>query len=377
MRLSWYADTGVAVFSIWQAGMCTGTFRLPIGDLSRMIEILERGPAPQGRGRAPVSGGRRGPEQGRGEYGEYPAEDDEIGLLDSPTGSGGQGGYGGADYSAEYGATGQYAQGGYDARPADPGDRGPGDRGTGAGRPTDGGTADYPAADYGSAGYGDPGYEHASYGDAGRRGAAYGAERPRDADYGAAGYEPADYGAGDPAGRGAAAYDYPQAGYGRSGYAEDDQVRRGGPATDDYARGSYGPAGPDYLTGEHSASGYQDAMRGDGGPEYRSGGYGSQPAFPAGGRQRDDGRFPPDPGGPQSAETDGLGYHEERFVPPYVQGSGDSYLNDDRPGVSGYEGDVGESGYPADRPSVSPSDGYHEAQWPPEAYSYGAEYRRR
>jgi hypothetical protein len=44
MRLSWYADTGVAVFSIWQGGMCTGTFRLPIGDLPRMIEILQQGP---------------------------------------------------------------------------------------------------------------------------------------------------------------------------------------------------------------------------------------------------------------------------------------------------------------------------------------------
>ena len=44
MRLSWYADTDVAVFSIWQGGMCTGTFRLPMGDLARMIEILQRGP---------------------------------------------------------------------------------------------------------------------------------------------------------------------------------------------------------------------------------------------------------------------------------------------------------------------------------------------
>src|SRR5580704_13312231 len=44
MRLSWYADTDVAVFSIWQGGVCTGTFRLPMGDLSRMIEILQRGP---------------------------------------------------------------------------------------------------------------------------------------------------------------------------------------------------------------------------------------------------------------------------------------------------------------------------------------------
>ena len=50
MRLSWYADTGVAVFSIWQGGTCTGTFRLPMDDLSRMIEALRRGPKGQ-RGR--------------------------------------------------------------------------------------------------------------------------------------------------------------------------------------------------------------------------------------------------------------------------------------------------------------------------------------
>jgi len=47
MRLSWYADTGVAVLSIWQGGMCTGTFRLAIGDLPRMVETLQRGPAGQ------------------------------------------------------------------------------------------------------------------------------------------------------------------------------------------------------------------------------------------------------------------------------------------------------------------------------------------
>src|SRR6266851_4843289 len=47
MRLSWYADTGVAVFSIWQGGTCTGTFRLPIDDLTRMIEALRRGPQPK------------------------------------------------------------------------------------------------------------------------------------------------------------------------------------------------------------------------------------------------------------------------------------------------------------------------------------------
>jgi hypothetical protein len=45
MRLSWYADTGVAVFSIWQGGTCTGTFRVPIADLPRLVDALKRGPA--------------------------------------------------------------------------------------------------------------------------------------------------------------------------------------------------------------------------------------------------------------------------------------------------------------------------------------------
>ncbi len=49
MRLSWYADTGVAVLSIWQGGMCTGTFRLSIADLPRMVETLQHGPGGQRR----------------------------------------------------------------------------------------------------------------------------------------------------------------------------------------------------------------------------------------------------------------------------------------------------------------------------------------
>jgi hypothetical protein len=52
MRLSWYADTGVAVFSIWQGGMCTGTFRLPIADLPRMVATLSSGPGAKAVGRA-------------------------------------------------------------------------------------------------------------------------------------------------------------------------------------------------------------------------------------------------------------------------------------------------------------------------------------
>src|SRR5450631_4051472 len=62
MRLSWYADTGVAVFSIWQGGTCTGTFRLPMDDLARMIEALQRGPQGQrGRRDAPGEAAREVP----------------------------------------------------------------------------------------------------------------------------------------------------------------------------------------------------------------------------------------------------------------------------------------------------------------------------
>src|ERR1700723_1751464 len=43
MRLSWYSNTGIAVFSIWQGGTCTGTFRLPLDELSRLVESLSRG----------------------------------------------------------------------------------------------------------------------------------------------------------------------------------------------------------------------------------------------------------------------------------------------------------------------------------------------
>jgi hypothetical protein len=44
MRLSWYADSSVAVFSIWQGNRCAGTFRLPFVDLARMVDTLRAGP---------------------------------------------------------------------------------------------------------------------------------------------------------------------------------------------------------------------------------------------------------------------------------------------------------------------------------------------
>jgi hypothetical protein len=84
MRLSWYSDTGVAVFSIWQGGTCTGTFRLPIDDLPRMIEALQRGP----RGAGPPAA-------------------DTTGLIGLPGGGQGPSGDGSDAPFADY-ATGQH-----------------------------------------------------------------------------------------------------------------------------------------------------------------------------------------------------------------------------------------------------------------------------
>src|SRR6202161_1176969 len=84
MRLSWYADTGVAVFSIWQGGTCTGTFRLPIDDLTRMVEALRRGP--QGpRARRDTSHGQVPAEQPYGrDIGPGRAADPLTGLAEAP-----------------------------------------------------------------------------------------------------------------------------------------------------------------------------------------------------------------------------------------------------------------------------------------------------
>jgi hypothetical protein len=63
MRLSWYSNTGIPVFSIWQGGTCTGTFRLPIDDLTRLVDSLRRGvpggQADDGPGGPMAIGGQR------------------------------------------------------------------------------------------------------------------------------------------------------------------------------------------------------------------------------------------------------------------------------------------------------------------------------
>jgi hypothetical protein len=81
MRLSWYADTGVAVFSIWQGGMCTGTFRLAIADLPRMVETLECGPGGQELGPEPSAAeafGDAGADDATRAHGLDPLSADEL-----------------------------------------------------------------------------------------------------------------------------------------------------------------------------------------------------------------------------------------------------------------------------------------------------------
>ena len=93
MRLSWYADTGVAVLSIWQGGTCTGTFRLPMDDLARMIEALQRGPQGQrGRRDAPGEAARMSPPgraaDGAVPPGRSPEEGQPTMAMRMPPGSG-------------------------------------------------------------------------------------------------------------------------------------------------------------------------------------------------------------------------------------------------------------------------------------------------
>jgi hypothetical protein len=150
MRLSWYADTGVAVFSIWQGGTCTGTFRLPMDDLARMIESLRRGPQGQraGRREAPGEAGRDVPARGSD-------EGQATMAMRMPAGSGAPSGQrpDGSRPERSYGGD----SGSYPIDPLDPAYPVPA-----AGYPDEPATGSYrrPAQEYGpAAGYpADPGY---------------------------------------------------------------------------------------------------------------------------------------------------------------------------------------------------------------------------
>ncbi|MGB6454393.1 MAG: hypothetical protein WBH47_07865 [Streptosporangiaceae bacterium] len=345
MRVSWYADTGVAVFSIWQAGMCTGTFRLPMADLSRMIEILERGPAPGGRGRAPVSAARQGDDRGSDSDWYYgPGPDEPV----RPDAAASQGGYG-QPHTADYSRSGYEADYGQAGHGALADHRDAGFDAAGYGAPGGYGSADYGSADYGAAGraaderYDDVGYESPG--------------QPGSEDYRAQGY-PADYGPGEYAEGGGHRRGHEPAGYGTSGY---------GPG--------YGAAETDYRTGEYP--GYPDERRAGSDRGYGPGDYVDRPEVRPADHRRDDGGFRRGAGSQAGTETGGSGYRDERFVAPYAGDGGQTYPNDNPAPASGYPGDIGDAAYPADRRPVSPSDRYLEPAEPEDAYSYGAEYRYR
>ena len=43
MRVTWHPEADVVVLSLWRDHMCTGTFRLEIGDVSSFIDTLVEG----------------------------------------------------------------------------------------------------------------------------------------------------------------------------------------------------------------------------------------------------------------------------------------------------------------------------------------------
>jgi hypothetical protein len=276
MRLSWYADTDVAVFSIWQGGKCTGTFRLPMDDLSRMIEILQRGPQrPNERGAVERGAVERGAvERGAVERGAV-----ERGASSRSAGPGaaghGPGGGHGPGYRGGHDADGEYTmvQGSGAAAEAeyDPGALGPGQYGSGQYR-----TGDYSSRDYGSPDYGSPDYGSPDYGSP---------------DYGSPDYGSRDHGSRDHGNYGPADH-YPDAGrryepgdYGRPAHRrEDDRYQADvtgqppGPAdTDGYGQRRFVPP---YVRPEPDASelGFFDDS------EY------GQPADPAGRSRHSAGR---------------------------------------------------------------------------------------
>ena len=241
MRLSWYADSAVAVFSIWHANRCTGTFRLPFADLDRMIATLQDGPPGQ------AGAGRRA---------------GMPGYLDESGGYGPADGYLAGEYgAAEYGA-GEYEAGAYGAGDYDAAGPGP---------------AGYPAADYADVGYGSSGYPAQWPGEVGADGygsgdyvvGAYGAEAYEGADYGTAeyvgaGYHGADYApGGEYAGADYAADEYGPGDYGPGDYGPDEypDYAADGYAADEFATGTYQSGADPTADGATDGIGYQSAAQ--------------------------------------------------------------------------------------------------------------------
>lgn len=335
MRLSWYADTGVAVFSIWQGGMCTGTFRLPIDDLPRMIETLQRGPE---RRRRPIKDRGRG-----GERADYQRSRNEPGYYGDGDYGDGDGGYDDAGHQP-----GAYDQGGYD------------NSGHEAGGYNAGHEGGYDAARHEGGGYVQGRY------DAGHKGAGHG-----EGDYDDAAY-------GDSAG-------YPDVhGY---GHVTADVRPRGSTSRSDVPAGTYWRQPDGYQPGEyhadgHGSDGYQaDGHRSDGyqADGYRSAGYETD-GYQSDSYQTDGYQTAAYPSGPADhaadAESELAGYGQERFVPPYVQARGEAYPSDNPVAGGPRRHGGGGPAYPADHGGVSAE--RHRYGAPPRSrpgYSMGSEDR--
>lgn len=328
MRLSWYADTGVAVFSIWQGGTCTGTFRLPIADLPRMIEALQRGP----HGDAREAGGPQDDSRGTELYGMP----DPQGRTGHDTGH----------------AAGQYR----------PGDYGPGDY-----RRTE--QHDGPGGDRGpelDTGYSDPAYPAAaaSNPEGYRRTAAHGRYEETRAVYPdeglpSGGYReerrdsyrdepPTGVYRGDPLGQDIGGSRGPD----RHGGHQDDPLSPGyradpldGGRHDDTRSSGYGD---DPLPG-----GYAGEPRGSGRRVDRHGGdYPDDPLtgpFPG---ERHTGGYPDDPRGGYAEEQMTARYRAEPPTGDYPTGPSDPAIDD-----PDYPAPAGNVGYSPARPYVAPVTG--------------------
>jgi len=151
MRLSWYANSRVAVFSIWQGNRCTGTFRLPLADLDRMIRTLQAGPP------VPAS-----PGYGPGYTTRQPYDDHRFNDAAPPYQQQSQPDYGTASYPPDPRYDPYAADTGY--QPANY------THDTAQGHEPGYGMSDYNPPNYSDPNYGDPGYGEAAYAEPNRPG---------------------------------------------------------------------------------------------------------------------------------------------------------------------------------------------------------------
>jgi hypothetical protein len=41
LRVSWHPEADIVVLSVWHAGTCAGSFRLPVDEVSALIDVLQ------------------------------------------------------------------------------------------------------------------------------------------------------------------------------------------------------------------------------------------------------------------------------------------------------------------------------------------------